>query len=140
MNMSAAAIATARLLNCRHSACPRATLCDDQCRDAMECVDQFPGGPDLTPHEKEILTHLIQECGETIQAATKLMLFGREARGFPGDTKAPYDNVADLSRESGQLQHMLDECERLGMIDAVRVMEGMKKKAEQYPRYLRHKR
>lgn len=61
-----------------------------------------PNGKPLTDREREILTVLMEECAEVIQAASKLLRFGKENRPDTG-----VSNIETLSRECGDLRYML---------------------------------
>lgn len=62
-----------------------------------------PNGKPLTPYEREVLTILVEECGEVIQAATKLLRFGKENRP---DNGAP--NTEVLSTEVGHVREVIN--------------------------------
>ncbi len=52
------------------------------------------------------LAHVIQECAEVIQAATKLVLFGADATD--PHTGIKYDNIAKLREEIDDLRGAID--------------------------------
>ena len=55
------------------------------------------------------LTHVIQECAEVIQTATKLQMFGAPATD--PNTGIVYDNLTDLRAEIADLRGALDRFE-----------------------------
>lgn len=61
-----------------------------------------PNGKPLTDREREILTVLQEECAEVIQAASKLLRFGKENHPESGEA-----NTVTLSKECGDLRYML---------------------------------
>lgn len=77
-----------------------------------------------TPHEREILTILIEECAEVQQRATKLLRFGRD-EVQPGQSLS---NSARLSDEIGDLYAMTERAQDLGLVDLARVATAMRAK------------
>lgn len=76
-------------------------------------TDKFVTPYDLpTPHEREILTILIEECAEVQQRATKLLRFGRDEIQ-PGQL---LNNSARLSQELGDLQAVCTMAEEAGLV------------------------
>jgi dihydroorotase len=73
--------------------------------------------PKPTPYERELLTILMEECGESIQAAAKLLRFGARD-GYPGGLTT---NAADLSREIGEIQCMVEMAVEAGLIDPLAI-------------------
>ncbi len=69
--------------------------------------------PKPTPYEREVLTIMIEECAEVIQAATKLLRFGAND-GYPGTGRT---NEDDLGKEIGDLQCMIDMARNLGLVN-----------------------
>lgn len=63
----------------------------------------FSKSPPLTPYEKEVLTILMEECAEVIQAASKMIRFGREERPDNG-----VQNDQHLGIEIGELFEMIN--------------------------------
>lgn len=59
--------------------------------------------PHLTPAELESLAVLIEEAGEALQAAGKMMRHGKQATDLSVDPPVAYDNQADLEEELGQV-------------------------------------
>lgn len=83
-----------------------------------------------SPCERELLTILIEECGEIIQAATKSLRFGAED-GYPGTDRTNRD---DLSREIGDLFAMSDML--AGMLNGALIAERRASKPEKVLRFL----
>jgi hypothetical protein len=73
-----------------------------------------------TPHEREILTILIEECGELIQAATKILRFGA------GDTApgSDCDNVRSMGREAADVLVMIDMMHDAGLVFGSDILHG----------------
>lgn len=90
-----------------------------------------PNGTSLTAWENEILTVLIEECAEVIQAATKLQRFGKENR--PDADASP--NTTVLGLECGDLEYMLRLAIKAGLVPSDHVDVGMKRKWERFQRY-----
>ncbi|PKR54258.1 hypothetical protein COO20_08910 [Thalassospira marina] len=90
-----------------------------------------PGTP-CTPHQREILDILIEECAEVIQRATKGERFGLDEIE-PGQ---PYTNAERLAHEIGDLQVMIDLCvERCG-VNKDEIVRGMEHKNDQLIKYM----
>lgn len=56
-------------------------------------------GVKLTPAQQELLVCLMEECGEVIQATSKILRHGTES--------PPYDNYSDLMHEIGNILAVL---------------------------------
>lgn len=98
-----------------------------------------PNGTPLTPVEDEILTILIEECAEVIQAATKLQRFGKENRPVAaGNLDPAISNSEHLGLEIGDLRYMLDLSARYGLHDLHAVECGVKRKRERLDIYAQH--
>lgn len=88
-----------------------------------------------TPHERELLEILIEECAEVQQRATKMLRFGvREVQ--PGQ---PDDNRRRLGLEIGDLRYMIGEVLKAHLILSSDMYDGMNRKYLQLARYLQHK-
>lgn len=61
-----------------------------------------PNGPPLSEYEREVLVILMEECSEVIQAASKIVRFGKESYPDYGE------NIAVLGAEVGDLLCMID--------------------------------
>lgn len=88
----------------------------------------------LTDTQREGLILLIEEAGEVIQAATKLLRFGPLAQN---GTKS-YDNIRALSLEIGDFQAVLAACYSLQLADPPTVNEGRRRKPGRIEAYSRH--
>lgn len=91
----------------------------------------IPNGRPLTDHEREILTILSEECAEVIQAVSKILRFGVE--NHPGKDKP---NNHHLGIECGELEYMMSEAQRLGLIRTVDITDGRLRKAKNLDKYL----
>jgi hypothetical protein len=97
---------------CIFSGEKRAWQCAD-CAYAEPKIERFVStGTPVTPEEGEILTILIEECSEVIHRACKMLRFGKD-EVQPGQ---PEDNTVRLSGEAGDLEAMLDEAKKRGLI------------------------
>jgi hypothetical protein len=74
-----------------------------------------------TPHEREILTILIEEAAEVQQRATKMLRFGRD-EVQPGQSLT---NAQRLSDEIGDLYALIEMAEDIGLSDISRTAEAM---------------
>lgn len=85
-----------------------------------------------TPHEREILVILIEECAEVQQRATKMIRFGRD------DVEAghPMNNAYRLSHEIGELRRMIDIAFQLDLLDTAGEHEGYSTKSVKLARFL----
>ena len=66
----------------------------------------------MTEQEKEILIITAEECGEVVQAVTKILRFGKEDK-----VTAAYTNMHRLEEEIGDLWCMFGLLEERGLID-----------------------
>lgn len=64
----------------------------------------------MTEIEKEILIITAEECGEVVQAVTKLLRFGKEET-------AAYNNISRLEEEIGDLWCMIGLLIDRGLLD-----------------------
>jgi hypothetical protein len=87
-----------------------------------------PNGVPLTPHESEILVVLIEECGEVIQAATKLLRFGKENRPDDGGVGAGEPNTVVLSKEVGDLRYLLTMVRDAGLTEELIERQAQERK------------
>lgn len=88
--------------------------------------------PKPTPYERELLTILIEECGEIIQAATKTLRFGAQD-GYPGQSKT---NADDLNKEIGDLVCMVDMAGEIGLVDPSAINRARTAKRTKVLRYM----
>lgn len=84
------------------------------------------------PHEREILTVLIEEAAEVIQRATKMLRFG-VAEIQPGQSLT---NRERLSLEIGDLLTMIDRAVALDLINPNFVQDGRQRKKEKLAIFL----
>jgi len=85
-----------------------------------------------TPHERELLTILIEEAAEVQQRATKMLRFGVD-EVQPGQ---PYTNAERLGMEVGDLDLMIDRCLIAKLIGTVAIEIGRRRKAEQLAKFI----
>jgi len=96
-----------------------------------ETARYVPNGTPLTPHEREILTILMEEACEVAIAASKLIRFGKENRPDSG-----VSNCRELGLEIGDLQHMVARARVLDMVRDADIHEGQVRKRERLAKYL----
>ena len=89
-------------------------------------VKYLSTGTPLTDYERELLIILMEECAEVTQAASKLLRFGRGNRPPDRDVS----NTTILAHEVGDLQEVIEMVGAAGLISAVDVAAGRKKKRE----------
>ncbi len=94
----------------------------------------IPNGTPLTPWETEILTVLMEEAAEVIQAASKLIRFGKENR--PGPDAVP--NTMVLGLEVGDLEEMLSLANYVGLVSTEDINAGMIRKRARFRKYSQH--
>jgi hypothetical protein len=95
-------------------------------------VKYEPNGVPLTDYERELLTILMEECAEVIQAASKLIRFGKEDR--PDDLHLPNSEV--LGIEIGDLKCMIDKILIAGIVEAEHLTLGTKRKQARLLQYM----
>jgi len=88
--------------------------------------------PKPTPHEREILTILSEECAEIIVAVSKILRFGAED-GNPGTGETNRDA---LSREIGDLDAVLVLARGLDLISQSVRVNAVEDKFEKLSVYL----
>lgn len=99
-------------------------------------LDRYvPNGTPLTPHEREILTILMEEAAEVILAASKLIRFGKENRPADG-SNAGEANTRTLGLEVGDLRCMIARVALLQLTTSGDVSEGFQRKGERLLKYL----
>jgi hypothetical protein len=89
-------------------------------------------GIPLTDYEREVLTILQEECAEVIQAASKVLRFGKGNRPPEGGDA----NTRTLGLEAGDLQHMITMSVVCGVIDCQDVFNGISRKSERLRRFM----
>lgn len=85
-----------------------------------------------TPHERELLTILAEECGEVTQRASKALRFGL-AEVQPGQ---PLTNSTRLAHEIGDIMEVVKRLQVAGVISAVDVADGAAKKSRNLAKYM----
>jgi NTP pyrophosphatase (non-canonical NTP hydrolase) len=96
-------------------------------------VDKFvsPGTP-CTPHQHELLTILVEECGEVTIRATKAKRFGLDETQ-PGQK---WTNTQRLAHEIGDVLTMIKYVPRHCGVTDEDIAHGMHRKEQQLARYL----
>ena len=87
----------------------------------------------LTPAEHERLSLLIEEMGESLQAAGKILRHGYESSWDGGPT-----NRVTLCHELGDVRHCLQRLIDAGDLDEVVIERGRADKAARVGRFLHH--
>jgi hypothetical protein len=88
--------------------------------------------PKPTPHQRELLEILIEECAEVQQRATKMLRFGvNEVQ--PGQL---LDNSERLGLEVGDVTEMVDRCIKAGLIPAEAIEVGRTNKRRQLAKFM----
>lgn len=90
-----------------------------------------PNGIPLTDFERELLVILMEECAEVIQAASKLVRFGKENRPDNGES-----NVCTLSVEYGEVLAVAEMVEDAGLIAPAAIGAGMDRKRERLAHFM----
>lgn len=85
-----------------------------------------------TPHERELLTILIEECAEVQQRATKALRFGLDEIQ-PGQM---FTNKFRLGGEVGDLIEVIDLCARAGILRETSIELGRAHKRQQLAKYM----
>lgn len=95
-------------------------------------TEHFSG---LTEAEQERLAILIEECGEVVQAACKVLRHGYESDNH-GDL--PETNRRALERELGDLSHAARRMQEAGDLDAETIRARESSKQQRILPYLHH--
>lgn len=96
-------------------------------------MDRYqPNGTPLTDREREVLVILMEECAEVIQAASKLIRFGKENR--PDQAHLPNSEV--LGIEIGDLKCMIDNALVEGLFKQEDMTFGAKRKQVRLAQYM----
>lgn len=85
-----------------------------------------------TPHERELLEILIEECAEVTQRATKALRFGL-AEMQPGQGKT---NAERLANELGDLREVEGRLLDIGVVQTSHLVDGMVSKKHQLAKYM----
>ena len=92
----------------------------------------------LTLAQEEALHLLMEECGEAIQAAAKILRHGLVAQDASNpEAVVEYNNGAHLIRELGHVLAATHICHLLGMVDGT-VHAASKEKLDKVQNYLHH--
>lgn len=97
---------------------------------ATHLTPPLPRPPYLTPAEIEQLGCLMEECGELIHAAAKILRHGYHSPG--------YHNRENLTREAGDVIWALNSLIATGVISPATLEERVKEKTEKVKKYLHH--
>lgn len=89
-------------------------------------------GIPLTPYEQELLIILMEECAEVVQAASKLIRFGKKNRPSPD----AYENTHYLGLEIGDVQEVVERLVNADVITSLSIADGMVRKAKRLERFL----
>ncbi len=92
----------------------------------------------LSEAELERLAILIEECGEVIQSACKILRHGYESTNPKAVVRVNETNRAALSREIGDLMHAVQRMELARDISASEIAEWRNSKAGRMKPYLHH--
>ncbi len=90
-----------------------------------------PNGAPLTDHEREVLVILMEECAEVIQAASKLIRFGKENRPDFGTA-----NSVVLAHEIGDLEAVIVMTTGLKLYDWSDVLDGIDRKEKRLAHFM----
>jgi NTP pyrophosphatase (non-canonical NTP hydrolase) len=91
---------------------------------------------DLTEAEQERLAVLIEECGEVVQIACKILRHGYES--VNPITGNPETNRQGLERELGDLGHAVLRMEAAADINSLAIRARTASKSERIKAYLHH--
>lgn len=91
----------------------------------------------LTPAEAERLALLIEECGEAIQAASKVLRHGYESHNPLSASVSPSNREA-LETEIGHIEHAIHRMTLAHDVSHLGVRGAMKEKADRIGRWLHH--
>jgi hypothetical protein len=98
-------------------------------------------GTPLTPHERELVeilqeecAEVIRECTDVIQSAAKLLRFGKG-----GCYRDGIENTEKLGLECGDLTEMIQELKKARIISNDDVWKGQLRKKERLHKYLQNR-
>jgi hypothetical protein len=97
-----------------------------------------PNGTPLTDYERELLVILMEECAEVIQAASKLIRFGKENRPPTGFPHSEISNSTYLGLEAGDLDYMIRLVREAGIISLKDIGAGHQRKMARLDQYMQH--
>lgn len=92
----------------------------------------------LTPQEQEALIVLVEECGEVIQAASKMLRHGAQATDYTASLPRHYDNAGHLEREITHVFAAVAICDELGLVGRFNLDEQVRDKLRSMQPYLHH--
>jgi NTP pyrophosphatase (non-canonical NTP hydrolase) len=95
----------------------------------------------LSEAEQERLAILVEECGEVIHAACKVLRHGYQStnpKAIIPEDENPETNRAALERELGDLQHALLRMEEAEDVSTRVIVERREYKGERIKPYLHH--
>ncbi len=95
----------------------------------------------LTEPEQERLAILVEECGEVIQAACKILRHGYEStnpKAITPEDENPETNRAALEREIGDLGHAVARMEKAADINPLAIRARAASKPARILPYLHH--
>jgi NTP pyrophosphatase (non-canonical NTP hydrolase) len=95
-----------------------------------------PNGTPLTPHESELLVILMEECAEVIQAAAKLIRFGKENVPIPDNPDLTVSNSEILGMEIGDLYEMVEQLMDRKIITQRSIDDGMERKSQRLHQFM----
>ncbi len=98
-------------------------------------VSKLTGCQLPTDYEDELLTLLIEECSEVIQAATKWKRFGAASGPNCGE---PQNNIAALNMELGDIQTVVGLMVQARMANWNTIADRIPVKQEKFKKYLQH--
>lgn len=88
--------------------------------------------PPPTPHERELLEILIEECAEVQQRATKMLRFGVQEV----QPSQPLTNAQRLAREYGDVIEVSERLMQIGLVPEEDVIIGRANKRRQLAKYM----
>lgn len=94
-------------------------------------ISEFPKS---TPYEAEIIGNLIEEAGEVIVRANKMLRFGADEMQ-PGQS---FTNKERLSEEVGNLQYIVGLLTDRNLLRADAIQYGIQEKHRKLPLYLQN--
>ena len=105
-----------------------------------------PNGTPVNEYERELLTVLMEECAEVIQAASKILRFGKENRP-PRETPEGHEiteltvsNTSILSIEYGHVVCVAAMLIEDRVLDPAWIAEGRRVKKERLAKYMQTQR
>lgn len=98
-----------------------------------------PNGKPLTDYERELLVILMEECAEVIQAASKLIRFGKENRPVGlGDPSEGLSNSVVLAHEIGDLEAVLQIANEADLYRSGDVVDGRRRKMDRLSYFMQY--